>query len=178
MKHTRLLCIQGKYAPTFFLKNQCAHHFRSLIESVTLSNAIVISSRYKSDVIYSADKNITTDLIKMWTTYQGIPYTDRLPEKFTSTDSGSSFLEYYFIKLAHLSMRNGWYRDYCRQFTEVCSQEPDHSLLKPIIACNQYLKDASIGELNLPEIPLRQLKFSIESFNSLAESAKHRLSKN
>ncbi|MGB3469154.1 MAG: hypothetical protein WBA74_27965 [Cyclobacteriaceae bacterium] len=178
MKQTRYLCIQGKYAPKFHLKNECSQNFRSLIESVTLSSALVISSRYKSDIIYCAAEDRTVELIKMWSTYLGISFEGSLPEKFTKANGESDLLEFYFVKLAHLSMHRNWYREYCTLFGDLCNKEPNHKLLAPIIACDKYLKEISGGNGGLPEMPVSQIKYSIRGFNLLAEKTRKNLSSN
>lgn len=178
MKQTRYLCIQGKYAPRFYLKNESAQNFRSLIESITLSNALVISSRYKSDLIYSAEEDLTNQLIKAWSAYKGLEFKDSFLDNFISASGDSDTLEYFFIKLAHVSMHRDWYIDFCQHFEEICEKEPGHALLKPIISCNNYLNETNNTNGGLPSIPVSSLKYSIQSFQKLAIKAQDRINKN
>ena len=178
MKQTRYLCVQGKYAPRFHLKNESTQNFRSLIESITLSNAVVISSRYKSDLIYHAEEDLSYQLIKAWSVFNGLEYKNSFLNKFISANGESDTLEYFFVKLVHLSMNRDWYIDYCHHFEEVCKKEPDHILLKQIISCNKYLKETDQSKGGLPSIPVSTLKYSIQSFQQLASKAKNRLNDN
>lgn len=175
MKQTRFLCIQGKYAPRFYLKNKSTQNFRSLIESITLSNAIVISSRYKSDLIYHAEEDLSPQLIKAWSIYNGMEFNDSFLSKFVVANGENETLEYFFIKLAHAAMHRDWYIDYCHHFEEVCKNEPDHAVLKQLIDCNKYLLENNQSNGGLPSIPISELKFSINSFQQLANKAQKRI---
>lgn len=178
MKQTRFLCVQGKYAPRFYLKNKSTQNFRSLIESITLSSAVVISSRYKSDLIYHADKDLSQQLIRAWSIYNGMDYKDSFLNKFISANGESETLEYFFVKLAHAAMHRDWYIDYCHHFEEVCKNEPDHVLLRQLIDCNKYLLETNQSNGGLPSIPLSELKYSISCFQQLASKAQSRISDN
>ncbi len=178
MKQTRYLCVQGKYAPRFYLKNESTQNFRSLIESITLSNAVVISSRYKSDLIYHAEEDLSNQLIKAWSVFNGLVYKDSFLNKFISASGENDTLEYFFVKLAHVAMNRDWYIDYCQHFEEVCKKEPEHVLLKQIISCNKYLKETNKSNGGLPSIPVGAIKYSIQSFQKLADKAQGRISDN
>ena len=168
MKQLRFLCIQGKYARGFHLNGDSIQSFRSLVESMTLSSALVISSPYRSDLLYHSDEDISLKLLRVWCAYKGSPYQDAYASRFTQAFGIEETLEFFFVKLTHLSRRKTWLHPYTNQFTEICLKEPNHELLKPLLGCNKFLRSRHLPDIGLADNPVSKMQYTRDNFHQLA----------
>ena len=65
----RYIHIQGKEVPRFYFKDQTSRSFKSVIQSLTEGSPLVISSLYRTDVIYSGEADKTNEILKLWEFY-------------------------------------------------------------------------------------------------------------
>lgn len=168
MKQLKFLSIQGKYARGFHLNNDSIQSFRSLVESMTLSSALVISSPYRSDLLYQSDEDISRKLLRVWCAYKGSAYQEAYESRFTQAFGVEETLEFFFVKLTHLSQRKSWFYPYASQFKEIYRKEPKHELLKPLLGCNKFLKSKYLPKVGLLDVPTHHLTFTRENFHQLA----------
>ncbi|MEL7148959.1 MAG: hypothetical protein AAFO69_21470 [Bacteroidota bacterium] len=135
---------------------------------MTLKSALVISSPYRSDLLYQADEDISQKLLRVWCAYKGIAFQNEFKQRFTHSVGEEETLEYFFVKLTHLSQHKSWYRPYAGQFEEICRKEPNHELLGPLLGCNKFLRSKYLPDGGLPEVSTGQLKYTRENFHQLA----------
>ena len=170
MKQMNFLCIQGEYARGFRLNSDSIQSFRSMVESMTLSSALVISSPYRSDLLYQSEEHISEQLLRVWCAYKGSPFKASYSNQFTEAFGTSETLEYFFVKLTHLSRRKIWLQPYLNQFREICLKEPNHELLQPLLNCNRFLKSKYLPDCSLPAITGNELHYTHDNFHHLAAS--------
>lgn len=123
-----LLSIQGRYAPAFQLKNSAAGKLKHQIEATTKQPALVISSRFRSDLIYLDNTNSLVESMKVWCHLVGYHYTDALKMKFFRSDEEATSLHYFFLRLQLIKRIPGWYNGYVKEFEKVLLENPQHPL--------------------------------------------------
>lgn len=131
--------IQGKDASPFYFRDKTAQHFKSLIQSITEGASLVISSLYRTDVLYHSSMPQTEDIFKLWALQEA--YFD--PEKLTVVSERDAVLEHYFTSLVSFSSAGKWYESYLSVFREACSMDRNNPILKDLKHCEQYLQKSN-----------------------------------
>lgn len=139
MKNLQYLSIQGRCAPSFWFKNRDAHCFRSLIESFTLSRALVLSSIYRTDILFCFPEDHTELILRLWCLWKEFPLNAEIKSKFLRTADNKEALEFYFDTLFHLSHHTHQFEQYRERLSEILHQEPDNAILNELISCDSHL---------------------------------------
>ncbi len=159
MKKTHYISIQGRYAPSFWFKNQDAHSFRSLVESITLSRSLIISSIYRSDLFYCSDDDKSDLIIRIWCSFKGHHFDDHIKGKFIRADSKPDAFEFYFDTLFHLMLHPPHYERYKERLNEIQQQEKNNSILNELMQCDLHLSECYKAQ----EVDYKQLAKDAES---------------
>lgn len=128
--------IQGKDAPQFYFRDKTAQNFKSVIQSFTEGASLVISSLYRTDVFYSAQKEYTSDVVKLWS----LQAKEFDSSKLTMVTGRDEVLEHYFTSLVSFSAAYKLYEAYLSEFRYACSLDQNNPILKDLKLCEQYLQ--------------------------------------
>ncbi|RED92659.1 hypothetical protein [Marinoscillum furvescens] len=139
MKPLRYLSIQGSAAPTYWFKHHDAHSFRALVESITVSNCLLISSIYRTDIFYRAHTDKTDLLLKVWSAYKNIPFHNEVIHKFVRGSNDQESFEFYFDTLFHLMRHPAHYQRYKERLSEIQLVEPGNTILTDLMKCDLHL---------------------------------------
>ncbi|GAB4244395.1 MAG: hypothetical protein Tsb0034_22590 [Ekhidna sp.] len=132
--------IQGRHAPRFYFREQSMQNFKTLLDALIDGSAVVVSSPYRTDVIFSSSTDQRNSLFKLWSLYLSSPFSDRDKRKFSFYSEREEVLEMFFASLVTLSKVNGWYEKYLQSFRLVCSDEQNNPIIKELIACESFLQ--------------------------------------
>ena len=130
--------IQGKEAPKFYFRDKTSQNFKSLIQSMTEGSSLVISSLYRTDVIYQSKEAFTEKILKLWSLQE----ESFSPERLTMVSGRDKTLELFFTSLVSFSSASKWYNDYLDEFRHACSIDRNNPLLKDLKLCEQYLQES------------------------------------
>ena len=119
-----LLSIQGRYAPAFQLNNSAALKLKQLVEGATKKQALVVSSRFRSDLVYEDDTDSLIASLKMWCDLVGYSYTESLKLKFFRSDEEHISLDAFFYRLQLIRSIPRWYELYMEELTKVLEANP------------------------------------------------------
>lgn len=134
----RYIHIQGKEAPSFYFRDKTAQHFKSLIQSLGDGSSLVISSMYRTDVLYTADKELSKDIFKLWALQE-----ENFDESRLKVRTGrNEVLELFFTSLVSFSSVYKWYDIYLNEFRHACSLDQNNPILKDLKLCEQYLQES------------------------------------
>lgn len=183
MKPLRYLSIQGSSAPSFWFKHHDAHSFRSLVESVTLCNCLLISSIYRTDIFYRSYADKTDTLLKIWCTFKNIPFRHDVIQKFVRGTNNQESFEFYFDTLFHLMQHPAYYQRYRDRLTEIQLLEPTNAILTDLMKCDMHLsekyKNEDLTYLSLSaETPATVTAPVAANLHQLAMEASRHLPKN
>ncbi len=131
--------IQGKSAPAFYFRNRTAQHFKSLIQSLTEKSSLVISSLYRTDILYIAEEDFSESIFKIW----ALQEQEFDPKKLMCVNRRESSLELYFTSLVSLSSATKWYEAYLDEFRYACSIDRNNPILKDLKLCEQFLQESN-----------------------------------
>ncbi len=130
--------IQGKDAPSFYFRDQTAQHFKSLIQSMTQGSSLVISSLYRTDILYHAETDFNESILKMWSLQE----SSFDSQKLVFANQRDKALELFFTSLVALSSAQLWYEAYLVEFRNACSIDQNNPILKDLKQCEAYLQES------------------------------------
>jgi hypothetical protein len=174
------ITIQGANTSSFQFKNSSGQSFRSLVESLVLNSATLISSKYRIDLIYKSETDYQDEILRIWCKLIGKEFTTAVKLKFLRSQGRHETLEQYFTSLIYLARIPAWFKEYSRQLNLVLRQEPNHPIHKEIIGCALHLAK----QKNSIHLPLQATgkhgiaHLLIKNMNEFAKSAAHGYLKN
>lgn len=118
-----LLSIQGRYAPAFQLKNDVALQLREQIEGLTHQQSHIISSRFRTDLVYEDDENRLEDFLARWCHTLGYPYDSAVKVKFFRSAEEDVSLSQFFFRLQLLRRIPNWYNRYLEKLVPLLARE-------------------------------------------------------
>ena len=127
-----LLSIQGRYAPAFQLKENAALKLKQQVEAATNKQALVISSRFRSDLIYQDTTNSLVASLKLWCEIVGYDYSDSLKLKFFRSDEEQVSLNSFLNRLQLIRSVPRWYELYLEELTKVLAENAYHPLCQKL----------------------------------------------
>ena len=135
----RYIHIQGKEAPRFHFRDQTSRSFKSVIQSLTEGSPLVISSLYRTDVIYGGDADKSEEILKLWELYTKPIENKKLLSFFEGREKS---LESFFTSLVALSSVSPWYNGYLEEFRHACSLDYSNPILQDLKNCEKYLQNS------------------------------------
>ena len=134
-----LISIQGKYASHYRFKRQNAQSFKDLIQGITGSCCTVISSRFRTDLIYISKKLNHRDVLKLWELHLEEELNQKQRHLFVYKSGKESVLNHYFNSLNKLCQIHDWYNEYVEEFNYLYSIDQKNPMLKMIDGCDKFL---------------------------------------
>lgn len=134
----RYIHIQGKEAPPFCFRDKSAQNFKSLIQSLSEGSSLVISSLYRTDVIYSSKTDLSDNIFKLWSLQE----KSFDATKLTVVSGRDLVLELFFTTLVTFSSAGKWYEAYLNEFRHACSLDRNNPILKDLKLCEQFLQES------------------------------------
>lgn len=135
----RYIHIQGKEAPRFHFRDQTSRSFKSVIQSLTIGSPLLISSLYRTDIIYKTESDKSEEILKLWELYTK-PIENR--KLLTFIEGRDKTLESFFTTLVALSSVSLWYNAYLEEFRHSCSLDYSNPILQDLKECEKYLQDS------------------------------------
>ncbi len=163
----RYIHVQGKEAPRFHFRDHTSRSFKSVIQSLVNGSTLVISSLYRTDVIYSGEEDRSEDILKVWELYTQ-PIASKNALSFIKGRDRT--LETFFTSLVSLSSVAHWYASYLDEFGHACSLDYQNPILQDLKSCEKYLQESHKTVYRpLPELDSSDLLPSQEVFDHLSK---------
>ncbi len=134
-----LISIQGKYAAHYRFKNQSAQSFKDLIQGITGKCCTVISSRFRTDIIYSTEDLNPKDVLKLWASKIDESLDRKQRHQFVFKSGKAEVLNHFFNSLNKLCHIHDWYREYVVEFNDLYAFDRNNPILKMIAECDNFL---------------------------------------
>ena len=134
-----LITVAGQSARNFYLEQQCISDFKSLIRTVTSGRVMIVSTKFRSDLFYSAENPQHEAILKLWALYAKTEL-EYLDKKDIETHVGreNSFTK-YFQSINKLSTNWQYYRLYQNAFRETFNSDKENPVTLVVIGCDQHL---------------------------------------
>ena len=134
-----LISIEGKAARKFYLEPDKAANLQTVIRGQNAGRSLLISTRFRSDLIFHADEPVHEDLMKIWAMHADCDHEDmgRLTPEFCS--GNEPVLDYFFQTMNRLSAHGYKYRRYQKTLSKALQNEPGNPILKMLTDCDRYL---------------------------------------
>lgn len=146
MKEIKYISIQGKYAPYFYFQHLDADNFRSIVESETSGNSLVISSAYRTDILYSSNEEKSDQIIKKWCDYMGYHFDSHVKSKFIRSTNEKETFELYYDTLLHMLLHTSHFGGYKKSFDMVKRQESNHCILQELLQSDFKLSKSYMNQ--------------------------------
>ena len=127
-----LLSVQGRYAPAFQLTKEAETKLRRQIEAITQRQVLIISSKFRTDLLYEDDTNRLEQFIKVWCEAVGYPYTNSLKLNFFRSDEEVTSLTYFLYRLQLIKRIPRWYNGYMERLNQVLRENSRHPLCQKL----------------------------------------------
>lgn len=127
-----LLSVQGRYAPGFSLSRELEQKLRQQIEAVTQQQVLIISSKFRTDLLYEDDTNRLEEILKIWCELVGQPFTHSLKLKFFRSDEEEISLNYFLYRLQLIKRIPTWFTTYMQKLGEVLEEDARNPLCRKL----------------------------------------------
>ena len=134
-----LISIVGESAKDFYLKQQCISDFKSLMRAVTSGRVMIISTKFRSDLLYNAEEPNNDSILKLWALYANASLSDHDQKDFIITIGDERSLSTYFQSINKLSANWYLYGLYKMAFLHIFNSEQKNPVAKIVVQCDQYL---------------------------------------
>lgn len=123
-----LLSVQGRYAPAFHLNNAGSQALKQHVETLTNQNTLLISSRFRSDLVYEDHENRLEYFLETWCQLAGYPYDKSVKLKFFRSAEEAVSISQFFYRLHLLKRFPVWYNAYLEKLVNVLIHKEQCSL--------------------------------------------------
>ncbi len=134
-----LITVVGESAKSFYLKPQHISDFKSLMRTVTSGRVMIVSTKFRSDLFYSAEKPKNDSILKLWALYANTSPAFPDNEDFITSAGDEKALTGYFQSINKLS--GNWYHYwlYKKAFQYTCRNDPQNPVARTVAQCDQHL---------------------------------------
>ena len=134
-----LITVEGKSARDFYLEQHHTSDFKSLMRTVTSGRVMIVSTRFRSDLFYCAEKPEHDSILTLWALYTNTSISGRYKLDFITSDGDEESLSEYFQSINKLSTNWHHYRLYRKAFLYAFSIDQENPVAKTVLQCDQYL---------------------------------------
>ncbi|MEO9802548.1 MAG: hypothetical protein ABJF04_04835 [Reichenbachiella sp.] len=134
-----LLTVVGKSAQTFYLEQQVISDFKSLMRTLTSGRVMIISTKFRSDLFYSAEKSENESILKSWILYANTSMDSLDGTDFITSIGDEESLTRYFQSINALSANRYHYQRYQEAFYSAFSNDDQNPMARTIVQCDQHL---------------------------------------
>lgn len=148
-----LITIAGKSARNFFLEPPCISNLKSLVRAVSSGRAMIISTKFRSDVFYSGEKKNHHAILKLWALYTDTKLSELDPKDCIISKGNKQSLSRYFLGINKLSENWCNYGLYKKAFNHAYNNDQQNPVARTIVQCDLHL----VEHPNIKRSPLVSL---------------------
>lgn len=143
------ISIQGGRARSFYFENEERRKLYRILRSFLDRKFLLISSPFKTDLLYESEKDHNKYIIKLLHVEIGRKFSEKNISHFYRSDNLSESLENYFSRILQLSIRSKWQQQYLEELGKVASANPNNPILHKVIDCYSHF-DVSKYTVHIP----------------------------
>ena len=134
-----LITIVGKHAKKFYLEPQRLSDFKSLMRTITSGRVMIVSTKFRSDLFYSAEKPASDAILKLWAFLTNTDLPSFEGNDILIYEGDETALSEYFQAINHLSTNWLKYRLYKKAFNYSFSNDHHNPMARTIAGCDQHI---------------------------------------
>jgi hypothetical protein len=134
-----LISVEGINAKHFYLEQQCIPDFKSLVRTVTSGRVMIVSTKFRSDLFYNAEKPENDSILKMWALYAKTDLCDIDREEIVTSIGADESLSQYFQSINQLSTNWHKYLLYTKTFRRTFHNDQQNPVARIVVGCDQHL---------------------------------------
>ncbi len=138
-----LVSIQGKFAPGMYFKGDDLHVCHQLMRSLSDNRYLVISSRYRTDILYDSVLEKNQSIIRLWCFYKGKDFNETWLNRFFRTVGSKESTEHFFTRLLYLKRIPTWYDLYMNELNQILKHN-DGKIATILMECLEILTEKKV----------------------------------
>ena len=136
---THLISITGASAKPFYLEEGCTSDFKSLMRTVTSGRVMIVSTKFRSDLFYSAEKAQNEAILKLWALYAKVELPQQLGDCIATFTGREASFYHYFQAINTLSLTWHFYRLYQKAFCQTFNNDQHNPITLIVVGIDQHL---------------------------------------
>lgn len=147
-----LLTIKGESAERYYLDKDKISDFKALIRSIISGRSLIVSTSFRTDLFYGADKEQHEDVLKSWAFYANVDTIGENNGDFVKHSGNKQALSYYFQDLCSLATNWYKYKIYRETIRNQFVKDLQNDVARTVIECDYHLtENCKIDRLPLIE---------------------------
>lgn len=134
-----LITVVGKVAKGFYLKPQRMSDFKSVLRTVTSGRVMIISTKFRSDLFYTAENSENEAILKLWALYTNMELSSFGDQNFITSIGAEASLSNFFQAMARLSANWYYYRQYKKAFQNTFGNDQRNPVALTVVDCDRHL---------------------------------------
>ena len=168
-----LLSIQGPHAPALYLDKHQEIDLEQQVSAIIHDRALVISSKFRTDILYYGNKDHVDTLLMCWFAKSGSQYNASKKSKFYRSDDELTTLTSFFYRLHLLNQFPQWHHAYYENFISKLIDNPKNDLCHKLFEIlNILMENFDEHLLKVDKAALHHLIDRSVSLRKLAETNK------
>ncbi|MCV9386125.1 hypothetical protein [Reichenbachiella ulvae] len=135
-----LMTVLGKSAKQLYLEKEYLSDFKSLMRTLTSGRVIIVSTRFRSDLLYNTNQKQSLSIVKLWALYTGTELGQLKKGDFNISKGAKKCLTFYFQSINQLSTNWYHYKIYKQALLSNYINDPHNPLARTILDCDEYLR--------------------------------------
>lgn len=146
-----MVSVHGIGARSFFMEKHRLLLFHSMLHSVLDHQYLLISSKFKTDLLYSASENLNDFFIQKFLLNVSQSPDNRIINRFYCSASAKDTLEAYFIRLYQFQRRKDWFQLYSDKIKKEFHNNNSNAIVRHLIGCCEKINLNAFNNFNQVE---------------------------
>lgn len=134
-----LMTITGLSARKLYLEEDQTSDFKSLMRTVTSGRVMIVSTKFRSDLFYSAEKPKHDAILKLWAFYAKTELPPILNHDIQTYIGRENSFTSYFQSINKLASNWHFYHLYQKTFFQTFNNDQQNPVALIVIGCDQHL---------------------------------------
>ncbi|MEJ2003646.1 MAG: hypothetical protein P8X57_01490 [Cyclobacteriaceae bacterium] len=141
----KMVSIQGFGAKNLGIPGERIRSFESALCAIAGTRVFLVSSPYRTDVLYHSPKDYSSEIISLWLLYANADEEYR--SKFFVTSTKKDTLEGFFIRLVYLSTNRYWFNRYIPALRQKLGEKPLSRIARDLTKCQDFINNEGIHRI-------------------------------
>jgi hypothetical protein len=145
--------------PGFRLDRADAAELKKQVEAISQEHVLVISSKFRTDLIYYDVDDHVDEILRIWCNICGVSYKDSTKQKFFRSKNELLTLTHYFYRLQLLYRMPQWHKVYYEELLSMWIENPKEPVLgtlnKVMILLNESSNNHTLKLDSMASVPMR-----------------------
>ena len=166
-----LVSIRGKSAQDLYLDQRVIPDFKAALRTIVAGRILIVSTRFRSDLVYSSEGSKTESIIKLWSFYANLEVGHIKTQDLIIASGNKGSLTTYFQSLHELASNWHQYLLYKKAFHKALQNDQNNPITMQVLDCEKHvLKHPHINRTPLVPFDLNMEPFIFRNTDRLAKT--------